>query len=204
MLLQERIASAAFAITQSTTYGDFASYITDPHYSDVATRVTVQLIGQLVALGPGRYQLHQAFTDDDPDSSSNHYGEISAYQDAPLLISQRRFLAGLASLGLKLGAMDAQRLLVRFCLPPDTFVGPAASSAESGLHSGVRLPAAAADDATVSAAVVGRAQLADAGRFMLSVQGAATWQTACADVARDQSAAAEAAALLDSPDNQVQ
>jgi hypothetical protein len=147
----------------SATYGDFASFITDPHYSELQTRVHAQLAQQLVALGSTHFKLSAAFS--------------SAWT-----LSQRTFLAGLAALGLQLGARDAQRLLVRFALPP----GSEPDSANGSLLA----------DRHVSAAVVTPWQRCDAQRFVATAAASQQWRTALQHASAATAAAREAESEL--------
>jgi hypothetical protein len=155
-------ATATSTATISATYGDFASFITDPHYSELQARVHAQLAQQLVALGSTHFRLSAAFS-------------------APTL-SQRTFLAGLAALGLQLGARDAQRLLVRFALPP----GSEPDSATGALLA----------DRNVSAAVVTPGQRCDTQRFVAAAAASQQWRTALQHASAAAAAAREAESEL--------
>jgi hypothetical protein len=154
--------TATTATAISATYGDFASFITDPHYSELQARVHAQLAEQLLALGSAHFKLAAAFA-------------------APTL-SQRTFLAGLAALGLQLGARDAQRLLVRFALPPGSEPDSIIGSLQTDRH--------------VSAAVVAPGQRCDAQRFVAAAAASPQWRTAAQQATAAAAAAREAESAL--------
>jgi len=94
------------------SFGEFAVFVTDPHWEQLEAVVCRQLAAQLLAHGRG-FNLMDPFLQQELASKTTK----SFHQDSNIqqgIVNKDRFLAGLAALGLNLHETDAQRLLVRF------------------------------------------------------------------------------------------
>ncbi|CAM9337703.1 unnamed protein product, partial [Phaeothamnion confervicola] len=118
--LRIAVPAAGAAALVAFCYGDFATLVADPHHGELERELCRQMAAQLETVGPS-YRLAQVFRRRRGECLDGDGGaeELEEWMPAP------RFAAALAALGLRLDAVDMQRLLHRFDLHGDGRLSPA-------------------------------------------------------------------------------
>lgn len=125
------------------SYAEFAVFVSDPYHSELQADVCRQAAEQLEVLGRRSFNLDSAFNNPSLDTTTPRgvTGTDQRTRDATggnslvggadrsveqsgesKIVPTAEFLAGLDTLGLRLSASDAQRLLVRFDVHGDGYL----------------------------------------------------------------------------------